>query len=85
MSELEKYVEPEEMLLHVTGSVEGDMMGIVGISMCGDISDGVPIRWKKDNASFVLSFKDLEKFYLANKAIRIQRTESQGGEEDKNE
>lgn len=60
-----------EVVCHTQGQVGTDTMTVsVGRSICGDELDGVGIRLGNARGSFVVSWSDFERAYLACKEWR---------------
>lgn len=52
------------------GSIEGGFDLGIGLSQCGPVYDGVRMNWHGDPCGWVIPFDVLERWYLANKAVR---------------
>lgn len=55
----------EEVKMHVQGHTEGNLTAEIAVYRCGDITDGVGLRFEKGRGGFVVSFKDFERAYKA--------------------
>jgi hypothetical protein len=63
--------EYKRFTVDAPGSIEGGMTLGVGRTECGDVTDGVSLNMGSPrNAGWVISFADLERWYLENKAFR---------------
>lgn len=65
-------VPERDLVVRATGSISDEMTLCVGISRCGGVTDGVGMHLGKEDrfGSWVIAFADLERWYLANKAMR---------------
>jgi hypothetical protein len=66
ISQVSKPIETE-----APGSLQGSATLGVGVTVCGSATDGVSIAMKGEHA-FVLPFESVERWYLANKAWRVE-------------
>lgn len=63
------------------GSAQGKMHLDVGVSACGNVWDGVGVRMEGE-CGFIISFDDLERWYLANKELRDGAERKQASREE---
>lgn len=60
----------KEIEVDSAGATHPGMVFRIGLSMCGDIYDGVSLRWSDEQYAWVIPFAALERVYLENKRIR---------------